>query len=211
MELEDRYGVAVSEEQATRIKTVGDAVDFVLEHAPRPEWRSRGGALATLVAELPAELRERALTHATWTEERIDSYERLAYLGDSVLALAVASDLIDRFPDVDAGGLTKIHNQAVSGVSCTEVGRALGVPEMLREAAARRRAGDPGRGAARRRPGAAGGDRGADRRLLPRLRLRSHRAPPWSPTSRPRSKAPPSPRSTSSPPCRSCSRSAGRA
>jgi acyl carrier protein len=34
MELEDRYGVAVSEQQATRIKTVGDAVDFVLEHAP---------------------------------------------------------------------------------------------------------------------------------------------------------------------------------
>ena len=34
MELEDRYGVAVSEEQATRIATVGDAVDFVVEHAP---------------------------------------------------------------------------------------------------------------------------------------------------------------------------------
>jgi acyl carrier protein len=34
MELEDNYGVAVSEEQATRIKTVGDAVDFVIEHAP---------------------------------------------------------------------------------------------------------------------------------------------------------------------------------
>jgi acyl carrier protein len=34
MELEDRYGVAVSEQQATKIKTVGDAVDFVLEHAP---------------------------------------------------------------------------------------------------------------------------------------------------------------------------------
>ena len=34
MELEDNYGVAVSEEQATRIKTVGDAVDFVLAHAP---------------------------------------------------------------------------------------------------------------------------------------------------------------------------------
>jgi acyl carrier protein len=34
MELEDRYGVAVSEEQATKIKTVGDAVNFVLEHAP---------------------------------------------------------------------------------------------------------------------------------------------------------------------------------
>jgi acyl carrier protein len=34
MELEDRYRVAISEQQATRIKTVGDAVDFVLEHAP---------------------------------------------------------------------------------------------------------------------------------------------------------------------------------
>jgi acyl carrier protein len=34
MELEDRYGVAVSEEQASRIVTVGDAVGFVLEQAP---------------------------------------------------------------------------------------------------------------------------------------------------------------------------------
>ena len=34
MELEDRYGVAVSEQQAAEIETVGDAVSFVLEHAP---------------------------------------------------------------------------------------------------------------------------------------------------------------------------------
>ena len=34
MELEDRYGVSVSEEQAATIKTVGDAVGFVIEHAP---------------------------------------------------------------------------------------------------------------------------------------------------------------------------------
>ncbi len=34
MELEDRYGVSVSEEQAARIETVGDAVGFVVEHAP---------------------------------------------------------------------------------------------------------------------------------------------------------------------------------
>ena len=34
MELEDRYGVSIPEEQANRIKTVGDAVDFVLAHAP---------------------------------------------------------------------------------------------------------------------------------------------------------------------------------
>jgi acyl carrier protein len=34
MELEDRYGVAISEQQASRIETVGDAVGFVVEHAP---------------------------------------------------------------------------------------------------------------------------------------------------------------------------------
>jgi acyl carrier protein len=34
MELEDGYGIRVPEEQAVRIKTVGDAVDFVVEHAP---------------------------------------------------------------------------------------------------------------------------------------------------------------------------------
>jgi ribonuclease III len=88
-------------------------------------------ALAALVGDLPDELRRRALTHSSWTDDRVDSYERLAYLGDSVLALVVASDLHERFPDIDAGGLTKIHNQAVSGVSCAEVGRELGVPEML--------------------------------------------------------------------------------
>lgn len=88
-------------------------------------------ALAELIAELPAELRRQALTHSSWTERRIDSYERLAFLGDSVLGLAVASRVHERFAAIDAGGLTKIHNQAVSGVSCAEVGRALGVPEML--------------------------------------------------------------------------------
>jgi ribonuclease-3 len=88
--------------------------------------------LAALIAELPAQLREQALTHSSWTEHRVDSFERLAFLGDSVLGLAVATDLFERFAGVASGGLTKIHNQAVSGVSCAEVGRGLGVPEMLR-------------------------------------------------------------------------------
>jgi acyl carrier protein len=36
MELEDRYGIRITEEQAERIKTVGQAIDFVLDHAPVP-------------------------------------------------------------------------------------------------------------------------------------------------------------------------------
>jgi acyl carrier protein len=34
MELEDTYGIAVSEEQAAKISTVGEAVEFVVQHAP---------------------------------------------------------------------------------------------------------------------------------------------------------------------------------
>jgi ribonuclease-3 len=90
-------------------------------------------ALAALVAELPAQLRSQALTHSSWTERRVDSFERLAFLGDSVLGLSVASELFHRFEATDSGGLTKIHNQAVSGVSCADVGERLGVPAMLRE------------------------------------------------------------------------------
>jgi acyl carrier protein len=33
-ELEDRYGVQMSDEQAAKILTVGQAVDFVLDHVP---------------------------------------------------------------------------------------------------------------------------------------------------------------------------------
>lgn len=92
-----------------------------------------GTALAALIAELPDELRRRALTHSSWTDGP-KSYERLAYLGDSVLALAVAAGIHRRFPEIDAGGLTKIHNHAVSGAACAEVGRELGVPAMLEAA-----------------------------------------------------------------------------
>ncbi|HEU5252563.1 MAG TPA: putative dsRNA-binding protein [Solirubrobacterales bacterium] len=89
-------------------------------------------ALAALIDELPDDLRRQALTHSSWTERRVDSFERLAFLGDSVLGLAVATRTYESFEKLAAGGLTKVHNQAVSGVSCAEVGALLGVPEMLR-------------------------------------------------------------------------------
>src|SRR6195952_1830062 len=113
---------------------VGSAADSAPgREADDPAGREAVAALSALIAELPDELRGQALTHSSWTERRIDSFERLAFLGDSVLGLAVASELFERFAGIDSGGLTKIHNQAVSGVSCAAVGRQLGVPEMLRD------------------------------------------------------------------------------
>ncbi len=94
---------------------------------------SQIAALAALIAGLPDDLRRQALTHSSWTERRVDSFERLAFLGDSVLGLAVATRVFESFEELAAGGLTKVHNQAVSGVSCADVGLQLGVPDMLRE------------------------------------------------------------------------------
>ncbi len=76
-------------------------------------------------------------THASWTERRSASYERLAYLGDSVLALAVSAHLYPRFnaERFGAGRLTKIRAQAVSGRSCRAVAERLGLRERLLEAA----------------------------------------------------------------------------
>ncbi len=92
---------------------------------------SAGDALRDLIDALPDESRRTALTHSSWTSRRVDSYERLALLGDSVLGLAVADGLYRDHPELDAGELTKILNQVVSGASCAAVGRELGIPEML--------------------------------------------------------------------------------
>ncbi len=101
------------------------------------ERRGRAGRddLRALLDSLPVTLRRQALTHSSWVEHRADSYGRLAFLGDSVLGLAIAEHLFTRYPRADIGRLTKMHGQAVSGRACAEVAAALGVPELLRQAA----------------------------------------------------------------------------
>ncbi len=93
--------------------------------------------LTALLDDLPPDLSTQAVTHASWTERRSDSYARLAFLGDSVLGLAVTAHLFPRLEAerYGAGRLTKIRAQAVSGPSCRAVAERLGVPERLAAAA----------------------------------------------------------------------------
>lgn len=88
---------------------------------------------------MPDDLHRQVFTHASWTARRSDSYARLAFLGDSVLALSVTTHLYPRLEaeHFDAGRLTKIRAQAVSGPACRVVAEQLGVPELLRAAAPR--------------------------------------------------------------------------
>lgn len=96
---------------------------------------SRPESLEELLDELPGDLRRQAFTHASWVDHRAEAYERLAFLGDVVLSLAVSDHLYPRFERYGAGRLTKVRAQAVSGSSCARVARELGVPGELRAAA----------------------------------------------------------------------------
>jgi len=102
-----------------------------------PATEDSAAALRDLLERLDPESAAPVFRHSSWTAKRSESYERLAFLGDSVLSLAVSTHLFPRLdPDrYGPGRLTKIRAQAVSGRSCRVVAERLGVPERLREAA----------------------------------------------------------------------------
>ena len=97
-ELEDSYGVKMSDEEAARITPSARRSTSCSPTHPRrgPEPLRK---LHDLLDRLPDDLARQAVTHASWAERRSDSYERLAFLGDSVLGLAVTTHL---YPRLDA-------------------------------------------------------------------------------------------------------------
>src|SRR5436309_13844140 len=90
-------------------------------------------ALEQLIDRLQAERLEHVFTHTSWAPDRASSYERLEFLGDSVLELAVARELYDRYPDFTEGQLAKIRSHVVSRASCAVVARGLGLGQRLSE------------------------------------------------------------------------------
>ena len=82
-------------------------------------WRPRDAALF-----------ERALTHSSRADE--EDYERLEFLGDRVLGLAIAAWLYELFPDEPEGKLSRRLNSLVARETCAEVARELGVGERVR-------------------------------------------------------------------------------
>ncbi len=97
------------------------------------DWRNvlneddnRAQWLAETLGHRPGdeELFTRALTHSSRGE---DHYERLEFLGDRVLGLVTASWLYELFPDEPEGKLSRRLNALVSGETCAEIARELGV------------------------------------------------------------------------------------
>ena len=73
----------------------------------------------------------KAITHASSSNTRLRSYERLEFLGDSILGFIVCEYLFHRFPGWLEGDLTKVKSVVVSRQTCGIIGRSLELDECL--------------------------------------------------------------------------------
>ena len=72
---------------------------------------------------------ERALTHGS---QAAANYERLEFLGDRVLGLAMAEWLYEQFPAEPEGNLSKRLNALVTGPVCAEIAREIGARPFVK-------------------------------------------------------------------------------
>lgn len=77
------------------------------------------------------ELLERCLTHASIARTRLDSNERLEFLGDAILGALTCELLYERFPDEAEGELTRIKSVVVSRNTCARISEQLGLHHCL--------------------------------------------------------------------------------
>ncbi len=97
--------------------------------------------VAALEARLGVALPDRdlaltALTHKSWVNEHRAEWsadnERLEFLGDAVVDLAVSQRLMERFPDAREGELSKMRASVVDEQGLSEMARALDLGPLLR-------------------------------------------------------------------------------
>ena len=74
-----------------------------------------------------------AITHPSAVEgEPVSaSYERLEFLGDSILGSIVALTLFRTYENLDEGKLTRLKVSLVSGATLSEVGQELGIDQVI--------------------------------------------------------------------------------
>ncbi|MDY3048220.1 MAG: ribonuclease III [Rothia sp. (in: high G+C Gram-positive bacteria)] len=90
--------------------------------------------LKRLGIDLDTETFQLAMTHRSYAFEQggIAHNERLEFLGDSVLSLAVASELYVKFPDLPEGELVKRHHVVVSTRTLANLARSLKLGPCIR-------------------------------------------------------------------------------
>ncbi len=77
------------------------------------------------------DLLKEALTHSSIADNRLQSNERMEFLGDAVLDLVICEALYLRFPEHMEGELTKIKSAVVSRRTCAEISNETGLTDLL--------------------------------------------------------------------------------
>ena len=79
------------------------------------------------------ELLQAALTHSSWCAENKGnvSNERLEFLGDAVLGMAVTRHIYDQYPELSEGKLSQLRALVVSSGSLSQLAEELGVGDNL--------------------------------------------------------------------------------
>lgn len=73
----------------------------------------------------------KALTHASLADSRLDSNERLEFLGDALLSMVICHELFCTHPDFLEGELTKVKSVVVSRKVCAVIADEMGLPDLL--------------------------------------------------------------------------------
>ena len=80
-------------------------------------------------------LLKQALTHKSFvsdkTEANVGNNERIEFLGDAVLDLVISEMLIEKFPEMDEGGLSKFRASLVSEHGLSQLARQLELGRCL--------------------------------------------------------------------------------
>src|SRR5262245_61719354 len=69
--------------------------------------------------------------HPSRVTERSESYERLEFLGDSILGFVVARELFERYPAAAEGELSRLRSAVVSRRTCAAVAREIGLDRLF--------------------------------------------------------------------------------
>lgn len=88
-----------------------------------------------------------ALTHSSFTAENSDAeaYERLEFLGDAVLELAVTQLIFSMMDSATEGEMTKVRASVVDAPTVGDVGRLLGLGDLIRLGVGEQRSGGANR------------------------------------------------------------------
>ncbi len=119
---------------------------------PNPLGRDRSRELALFQRRLGYRFRhilllQEALTHTSHVTQQRENHppdnERLEFLGDAVLGLAIAEYLYQRYPTLQEGDLTKLRSRLVSRTALAEYARAVELDQLILRHEGSRRSNEP--------------------------------------------------------------------